>query len=86
MRNRLMPITLKGFKTIRELKDFKPRPLTVLIGTQRRWKIQFYLFFSHDKLGISRPEPSSALRESARRCQHLFARRPQLKPERSRQN
>ena len=32
MRNRLDAITLKGFKTIQELKDFKPRPLTVLIG------------------------------------------------------
>lgn len=45
MRNRLDAITLKGFKTIRELKDFKPRPLTVLIGPNGAGKSNFISFF-----------------------------------------
>ena len=45
MRNRLDTITLKGFKTIRELKDFKPRPLTVLIGPNGAGKSNFISFF-----------------------------------------
>ena len=36
MRTRLDAITLKGFKSIRELIDFRPGSLTVLIGPQRR--------------------------------------------------
>ena len=46
MRNRLDAITLKGFKTIQELKDFKPRPLTVLIGPNGAGKSNFISFFS----------------------------------------
>ena len=45
MRNRLDAITLKGFKTIRELKNFKPRPLTVLIGPNGAGKSNFISFF-----------------------------------------
>ena len=45
MRNRLDTITLKGFKTIQELKDFKPRPLTVLIGPNGAGKSNFISFF-----------------------------------------
>ncbi|MCY4602830.1 MAG: AAA family ATPase [Gemmatimonadetes bacterium] len=45
MRNRLDAITLKGFKTIQELKDFKPRPLTVLIGPNGAGKSNFISFF-----------------------------------------
>ena len=44
--NRLDAITLKGFKTIQELKDFKPRPLTVLIGPNGAGKSNFISFFS----------------------------------------
>ena len=46
MRNRLDAITLRGFKTIQELKDFKPRPLTVLIGPNGAGKSNFISFFS----------------------------------------
>ncbi len=45
MRNRLDAITLKGFKTIQELKDFNPRPLTVLIGPNGAGKSNFISFF-----------------------------------------
>lgn len=45
MRNRLEAITLKGFKTIRELDDFSPGPLTVLIGPNGAGKSNFISFF-----------------------------------------
>lgn len=45
MRNRLEKITLKGFKTIRELEDFEPGPLTVLIGPNGAGKSNFVSFF-----------------------------------------
>jgi predicted ATPase len=38
-------ITLRGFKTIRELKDFAPGPLTVLIGPNGAGKSNFLSFF-----------------------------------------
>ncbi|MDE0462967.1 MAG: AAA family ATPase [Caldilineaceae bacterium] len=45
MRTRLDAITLKGFKTIRELNDFRPGSLTVLIGPNGAGKSNFLSFF-----------------------------------------
>ncbi len=45
MRNRLRAITLRGFKTILELDDFNPGPLTVLIGPNGAGKSNFISFF-----------------------------------------
>ncbi len=45
MRTRLESITIKGFKTIRELKDFRPGQLTVLIGPNGAGKSNFLSFF-----------------------------------------
>lgn len=45
MRNRLDAITLKGFKTIRELDNFSLGPLTVLIGPNGAGKSNFISFF-----------------------------------------
>ena len=45
MRNRLDKITLKGFKTIRELDGFEPGSLTVLIGPNGVGKSNFISFF-----------------------------------------
>ena len=45
MKNRLDAITLKGFKTIRELDNFRPGPLTVLIGPNGVGKSNFISFF-----------------------------------------
>ena len=45
MKTRLESITLKGFKTIRELKDFRPGQLTVLIGPNGAGKSNFLSFF-----------------------------------------
>ena len=45
MRTRLESITLKGFKTIRELDDFQPGQLTVLIGPNGAGKSNFLSFF-----------------------------------------
>ncbi len=45
MKNRLDSITLKGFKTIEELSDFKPGSLTVLIGPNGAGKSNFVSFF-----------------------------------------
>ena len=45
MRTRLENITLKGFKTIRELDDFRPGQLTVLIGPNGAGKSNFLSFF-----------------------------------------
>ena len=45
MRTRLDAITLKGFKTIRELNDFRPDQLTVLIGPNGAGKSNFISFF-----------------------------------------
>ena len=45
MRNRLETITIRGFKTIRALENFKPRQLTVLIGPNGAGKSNFISFF-----------------------------------------
>lgn len=45
MKDRLDNITLKGFKTIEELSDFKPGSLTVLIGPNGAGKSNFISFF-----------------------------------------
>ena len=45
MKDRLDNITLKGFKTIEELSDFKPGSLTVLIGPNGAGKSNFVSFF-----------------------------------------
>jgi predicted ATPase len=44
MRTRLDAITIKGFKTIRELNDFRPGSLTVLIGPNGAGKSNFLSF------------------------------------------
>ena len=56
MRNRLDAITLKGFKTIQEMKDFKPRPLTVLIGPNGAGKSNFISFFRMMSWALSDPD------------------------------
>jgi len=45
MRNRLQKLTLRGFKTIRDLSDFEPGSLTVLIGPNGAGKSNFVSFF-----------------------------------------
>ena len=42
---RMTNLSLKGFKTIRELVDFKPRPLNILIGANGAGKTNFISFF-----------------------------------------
>jgi predicted ATPase len=42
---RLKSITLRGFKTFRELVDFQPGPITVLIGPNGAGKSNFISFF-----------------------------------------
>lgn len=46
MKDRLESISLKGFKTIRELDSFRPGPLTVLIGPNGAGKSNFISIFS----------------------------------------
>ena len=45
MRNRLDRITIRGFKTIAELENFEPGPLTALIGPNGVGKSNFIAFF-----------------------------------------
>ncbi|MCP3957867.1 MAG: AAA family ATPase [bacterium] len=45
MAARLSKLTLRGFKTIRDLTDFEPGPLTVLIGPNGAGKSNFISFF-----------------------------------------
>ena len=45
MAQRLKSITLRGFKTIRELEDFQPGAITVLIGPNGAGKSNFISFF-----------------------------------------
>lgn len=45
MRQRLQSITIRGFKTIRELEDFQPGAVTVLIGPNGAGKSNFISFF-----------------------------------------
>ncbi len=58
MRPRIEKLTIKGFKTIRELKDFDLKPLTILIGANGAGKSNFISFFKimahvmHEQLGL----------------------------------
>lgn len=45
MRPRLSRLSLRGFRTIRELDDFEPRSLTILIGPNGAGKSNFISFF-----------------------------------------
>lgn len=45
MRNQLESVTLKGFKTIEQLEDFRPQSLTVFIGPNGAGKSNFISFF-----------------------------------------
>jgi predicted ATPase len=45
MGTRLSRITLRGFKTLRELQDFEPGPVTILIGPNGGGKTNFISFF-----------------------------------------
>ncbi len=45
MRTRLKAVTLKGYKTIRELDYFDPGPLTIFIGPNGAGKSNFISFF-----------------------------------------
>jgi len=45
MRQRLKSITIRGFKTIRQLEDFQPGAVTVLIGPNGAGKSNFISFF-----------------------------------------
>lgn len=56
MRNRLDTITLKGFKTIRALENFRPRQLTVLIGPNGAGKSNFIAFFRMMGWALSHPD------------------------------
>lgn len=56
MRNRLEKITLKGFKTIKSLVDFEPRPLNVLIGPNGAGKSNFISFFRMLSWSLADPE------------------------------
>ncbi len=42
---RLTRLTLKGFKTIKDLRDFEPQPLNILIGANGAGKSNFIYFF-----------------------------------------
>lgn len=53
MRNRLDKITLSGFKTICEIEDFTPGPLTVLIGPNGAGKSNFISFFEMMSLALA---------------------------------
>ena len=56
VRNRLERITLKGFKTIRELVDFEPRARTVLIGPNGAGKSNLISFFRMMSWALSGPD------------------------------
>ncbi|HOX36645.1 MAG TPA: AAA family ATPase [Candidatus Brocadiia bacterium] len=45
MENCLKSVTIRGYKTIRELENFEPGPLTVLIGPNGAGKSNFISFF-----------------------------------------
>lgn len=55
-RSRLDRITLKGFKTIRELVDFEPHSQTVLIGPNGAGKSNFISFFRMMSWALSGPD------------------------------
>lgn len=56
MRNHLEAITLKGFKTVRALENFRPRQLTVLIGPNGAGKSNFISFFRMMSWALAEPE------------------------------
>ncbi|MXY26520.1 MAG: AAA family ATPase [Acidobacteria bacterium] len=56
VRSRLERITLKGFKTIRELVDFEPHSQTVLIGPNGAGKSNFISFFRMMSWALSGPD------------------------------
>ena len=56
MRNELKSLTIKGFKTIRELDRFEPRSLTVLLGPNGAGKSNFISFFRMMSWALSGPE------------------------------
>ena len=56
VRSRLERITVKGFKTIRELIDFEPQSRTVLIGPNGAGKSNFISFFQMMSWGLSGPD------------------------------
>ncbi len=56
MKSRLHAITLKGFKTIHELDEFTPGPLTVLIGPNGAGKSNFISFFRMMSWALADPE------------------------------
>ena len=56
MRNRLDRITLRGFKTIRELEGFEPGNLTVLIGPNGVGKSNFISFFRMMSWALADPD------------------------------
>ena len=45
-RPRIAELTLRGFKTIRELEAFRPKPITILIGPNGAGKTNLISFFS----------------------------------------
>jgi len=55
MRQRLKQLTLKGFKTIRELTGFEPGSLTVLIGPNGAGKSNFISFFRFLSWALASP-------------------------------
>ena len=56
MKSRLHAITLKGFKTIHELDEFTPGPLTVLIGPNGAGKSNFISFFRMMSWALADPD------------------------------
>ena len=56
MRNELQSLTIKGFKTIRDLESFEPRSLTVLLGPNGAGKSNFISFFRMLSWAMSDPD------------------------------
>ena len=55
-RNTLDTVTIKGFKTIKALEDFKPERLTALIGANGAGKSNFISFFRMLSWALSGPD------------------------------
>ena len=56
MRNELQSLTIKGFKTIRDLESFEPGSLTVLLGPNGAGKSNFISFFRMLSWAMSDPD------------------------------
>ena len=56
MRNMLHSLSLKGFRTIRELDGFEPRSLTVMVGPNGAGKSNFIAFFRMMSWALSGPD------------------------------